>query len=176
MKARLAPLFAAAAFSFTACATLADHQVLSATETVDINARTDTVWAAMRDFNALPVWHPAVAKSRIVNGENNKPGAVRELGIKDGPLIFDELVALNDERMYFVYKLVESPLPLTDYQSTVAVKPKGQGSQVIWTVTFRRKNPTANPPADQSDAAGIDLLQNVYRAGLDNLKKAVEAK
>jgi uncharacterized membrane protein len=30
-----------------------------------INAPIDEVWARIRDFNALPDWHPGVAKSEI---------------------------------------------------------------------------------------------------------------
>ena len=30
-----------------------------------INAPIDDVWAKIRDFNALPDWHPAIADSRI---------------------------------------------------------------------------------------------------------------
>jgi mxaD protein len=166
----------AAALVLASDVALADHDLLSATETVYINARPKIVWHRMRDFNGLPQWHPAVAKSRIVNGDNNKPGAVRELAIKDGPIIYDELISLDDERMYYIYKLVDSPLPVTEYQSTLLVKPKGHGSEVIWTVTFRRKNPVANPPADQSDAAGIQLLEGVYRTGIDNLKILFDAR
>ena len=31
-----------------------------------VNARSDRVWARVRDFNGLPNWHPAIAESRIV--------------------------------------------------------------------------------------------------------------
>ena len=30
-----------------------------------IDAGADNVWARIRDFNALPAWHPAIADSRI---------------------------------------------------------------------------------------------------------------
>lgn len=176
MKLNFARFALTAVLSLLTSAALADHDLLSATETVDIDARPHKVWQRIRNFNGLNEWHPAVAKSNLVNGQNNKPGAVRELTITNGAIIYDELVAIDDERMYYVYKLVDSPLPATEYQSTVAVKPKGAGAQVIWTVTFRRKNPIAHPPADQTDAAAIQLLEGVYRAGIDNLKKIIEGK
>jgi hypothetical protein len=34
-----------------------------------IDASADDVWARIRDFNALPQWHPDIADSRIENGE-----------------------------------------------------------------------------------------------------------
>jgi hypothetical protein len=154
----------------------AERPLLSVIESVEINAKPDLVWSTIRDFDALPSWHPAVAKSRIVNGQNNQSGAARELSIKDGPTLTDELITLNDERKYFIYRLVESPLPLTDYLSSVTVRPKGAGSEVIWTVTFKRKNAASNPAANESDAGAADLLAGVYRAGLDNLKTICEKK
>lgn len=33
-----------------------------------IGAPAERVWAAVRDFNALPDWHPGVAESRIEAG------------------------------------------------------------------------------------------------------------
>ena len=35
-----------------------------------IDAPADRVWARIRDFNALPKWHPAIADSQI---EGNQP-------------------------------------------------------------------------------------------------------
>jgi uncharacterized membrane protein len=34
-----------------------------------INAPIDKVWARIRDFNALPDWHPAFTDSHIENDE-----------------------------------------------------------------------------------------------------------
>ena len=33
-----------------------------------IPASVDQVWKVVRDFNALPGWHPAIAESRIEEG------------------------------------------------------------------------------------------------------------
>ena len=34
-----------------------------------LDAPPDAVWSRVRDFNGLPQWHPAIADSRIENGE-----------------------------------------------------------------------------------------------------------
>jgi Polyketide cyclase / dehydrase and lipid transport len=169
-------MLAAGALALLPLSSFAERSLLSVVEIVDINAKPSAVWEQIRNFDGLPKWHPAVAKSRIVAGKNNEPGAARELTIKDGPMLTDELISLNDERMFFTYRLVESPLPVTDYLSSVSVKPRGAGSEVIWTVTFKRKNASDSPAANESDAGGMDLLGGVYRAGLDNLKKMLEGK
>jgi len=47
-----------------------------------INAPIDEAWARIREFNALPDWHPAFADSHI---ENDEPGdKERLLAIGDG--------------------------------------------------------------------------------------------
>ena len=62
-----------------------------------IDASADTVWARVRDFNALPLWHPLIADSRI---ENNQPadriGCIRHFHTRDGGLIRERLLALSD--------------------------------------------------------------------------------
>ena len=61
-----------------------------------INASAGKVWKAVKDFNALNTWHPAVAKDDIVEGTNNTVGAVRLLTLKDGGTIKEKLLAFND--------------------------------------------------------------------------------
>ncbi len=152
----------------------ADRNLLSVVETVDINAAPAAVWSQISDFNGMAAWHPAIADSQLVSGKNNEAGAARELQIKDGPSLTDELVSIDDTQRVFIYRLVDSPLPLTDYLSSVTVKSRGEGSEVIWTATFRRKNVSASTPKEENDQAAIALLSGVYRAGLDNLKKMLD--
>ncbi|HVL73621.1 MAG TPA: SRPBCC family protein, partial [Beijerinckiaceae bacterium] len=33
-----------------------------------VDAPVETVWALVRDFNGLPTWHPAIARSEIEDG------------------------------------------------------------------------------------------------------------
>jgi len=52
-----------------------------------INAPIDEVWARIRDFNALPDWHPAFTDSRIENDEpGDKVGSIRNFNLKDTDL------------------------------------------------------------------------------------------
>lgn len=152
----------------------AERTHLSAIETVDINASPEVVWQEIRDFNGMANWHPAIVASRVVAGKNNVTGAARELKIKDGPLVYDELVSIDDAQRSYIYRLVDSPLPLTDYLSIITVKQRGEGSEVIWATTFRRKNVFDTAPEEENDQAAIQLLSGVYRGGLDNLKVMLE--
>ncbi len=66
-----------------------------------LDASADTVWARIRDFNALPVWHPAIADSRIENNEpSDKVGCIRHFHTRDGGTIRERLLALERLRLH----------------------------------------------------------------------------
>ena len=174
MKKRLAVL---AVFAMAASGSaLADPlKPLSVTETIEINAPVATVWAAVKDYDGLTNWHPGFAKDEIVKGSNNTPGAVRALTIKDGPTFTEELLAFSEKDHSYLYRIIESPLPLQDYVSTVSVKKGMDGTTVVtWVGNFMRKNPADNPPEAESDAGAVNLIKGVYQSGLANLKKQLE--
>ena len=57
----------------------------------------------------------------------------------------------------------------------MSVRPDGAGKTlVVWTGSFRRKDPSDSPKQGQDDKAATDLITGVYKAGLDNLKKMTE--
>jgi mxaD protein len=148
---------------------------LSVTETAEIKAPIDKVWATIKDFDGLDKWHPGFAKDEIVKGKNNAVGAVRSLTIKDGPTFTEELLAFNEKHHSYKYRIIESPLPITDYESTISLKKGANGATVVtWSGHFKRKNPADNPPEAESDAGVVKLIQGVYTGGLGNLKKMLE--
>jgi mxaD protein len=154
---------------------LAAPKQLKVVETTTIKAPADKVWAAVKDFDGMNKWHPAVAKDEIVKGTNNMPGAVRALSIKDGPVIKEKLVAFSDATHSFTYKFVETPFPIKDYVSTLHVKANKDGTTLVrWSSTFKRKNPAENPPDAENDAAGVKLITGIYQSGLANLKTMLE--
>jgi len=157
------------------CLAVAAPKQLKVVETTTIKAPVDQVWATVKDFDSLNKWHPAVAKDEIVKGTNNMPGAVRALSIKDGPVIKERLLSFSDAKHTFSYKIVESPFPIKDYVSTLHLKANADGSTLVhWSGTFKRKNPSDNPPDAENDAAGVKLITGIYQAGLANLKKMLE--
>jgi mxaD protein len=146
---------------------------LRVVESVEIKASPDKVWAAIRDFDGLNKWHPGFSADQIVSGGNGQVGSVRKLTIKDGPSFTERLTAYDDAKHNYHYRIIESPLPITDYASIISVRPgHGDGmTEVIWSGTFKRKNTSDSPPDAESDAGVTKLIKGVYRGGLDNLKK-----
>lgn len=147
-------------------------KTLKITKSVDIAAPVDKVWDAVKDFNSLNKWHPGFASDELVKGENNKPGAVRKLTVKDGPSFTEELLAFDPATHSYRYRIIESPLPLRDYVSHISVKPNSKGgSHVTWSGTFKRKSTSDTPPEAENDEAATKLVTSVYEGGLANLKK-----
>jgi mxaD protein len=123
------------------------------------------LWKKVGDFNGLNTWHPAIAKSEVVKGNNNEVGAHRKLTLADGAVILEELAARDDATMTLTYTILESPLPVTDYRSTIAVTADGDGkSKITWSSTFK-------PAAGTEPAKAQEIIGGVYQAGLDNLAK-----
>ena len=150
---------------------------LHTTKSVALDASADAVWSTVKDFDRLNTWHPAVAKDEIVEGKADHVGAVRLLTLKDGGTIKEKLLARSGAQRMFKYSILEGVLPVSDYTSTFTVKSTGKNkSTATWSGNFKRKNPGDNPGDKENDKTATDTIGAVYQAGLDNLKKMVEAK
>ena len=104
-----------------------------------IEAGLETVWETVRDFNALPKWHPLIADSRI---EDDAPadavGCIRNFNLKDGANIREKLLALSDVEHTFTYSILESPMPVRNYVATMRFLPVSDGDRTFaeWTAEF----------------------------------------
>jgi len=142
---------------------------ISVSQTIAIEAPVATVWAKVKDFNALHTWHPAVAKTEILEGENNKVGSVRRLTLHDGGTINEELLEWNEAGMTFSYNIFESVLPVSDYEATLTVTPITDNStKVMWSASFN-----AGKGAD--DETARVTISGIFDTGLINLQKILTA-
>ena len=168
---------AAGALALVSATSFAAARTLHVSKTVTIHASAAKVWSAAKDFDALNTWHPAVASDHIIEGTNDKPGAVRLLTLKGGGTIKEQLVAFDSKGRKFRYRILESVLPVSHYRSTFTVRSVGRNeSTATWEGWFKRKDTGAHPAADANDKTALDTIRGVYQAGLENLKKIVEAK
>jgi len=128
---------------------------------VDLNATAEQVWNVIRGFNAMPSWHPAIARSE----ETREGGKTRrKLSLHGGGEIVEELEQLNDGTRSFSYTILSSPLPLAGYRSELSVRDQKPGKCTVrWSSTFE---PNAGA---EGDATAI--VRGVYQAGFENLKK-----
>jgi len=159
MRLLLALTLAAGAFTPVPAAFAEEHTVH---ETIAIAAPAAAVWKQVRDFGGLSAWLPSIASSEIVVGENNVVGAVRLLTLPDGGQVREELLAHDDATHSLSYSILEAPLPVKDYRSTITVRKAGEGTEVEWNGSF-----DAGPEM-------VEVFTGIYRGGLENLKSMLE--
>lgn len=149
---------ALAALALTAAA---PASAIELTRTADVAAPPAKVWQTIGDFCGIGNWHPAVEKCTPSEQDGMK---VRTLSLKGGGTIKEEQVSRDDKVMTYTYTILESPLPVSDYKSTLSVAPEGSGSKVTWSGTFNAKG--------APDSVAKDAIQGIYDSGL----KAISEK
>jgi hypothetical protein len=144
-------------------------------EKITIDAPAESVWARIKNFDALQDWHPAVEASPADKG--NAEGSVRQLKLKGGGALVETLEKYDEAKMRYSYRAKDGgALPVTNYTSTIIVIADGAKSIVEWRGAFYRGYPNNDPPPDQNDEAAVKAVTGVYVSGLSNLKKLAEAK
>lgn len=135
-------------------------------KSVVLPATVDQVWKKIRDFNALPDWHTAIAASEIENDEpSDQVGCVRCLRLKEGGEIREQLLTLSDVEHLCCYNVLESPFPFSDYIATLRLLPITDSDQTYaeWSATFNCK------PEDEEFLTNF-IGQGVFKKGFDSLK------
>lgn len=133
-----------------------------------ISAPAIKVWARVRDFNGLPNWHPAIAESRIENGEPaDKVGCIRAFALRNGDRLREQLLGLSDYDMFCTYSILDSPMPLTNYVATLRLTPitDQERTFIEWSADF-----DCAPERETELVSGIG--GNVFQGGFDALKRA----
>ena len=125
------------------------------------------VWQRIRDFNALPAWVPAVAESRIENGEPaDKVGCVRDFRLRNGDRLREQLLGLSDYDMFCTYSILESPMGVENYVATVRLTPITDGDRTFceWTAEF-------DCPPERETELVANIGGGVFQGGFDSLKR-----
>ncbi len=149
-------------------------------KSITIKADPAKVWALVKDFGNMQKWHPAVVTDKVTQkkDENGDMATYRALALKGGGVINEKLRSVDEAGMKLKYEIVDSPLPLTDYNSTITVA-KGEAAgetTVTWVGRFYRLYKLNPPiPAGQDDATAVASVTGIYDAGLANLKKVAES-
>lgn len=119
----------------------------------------EKVWELIGGFNALPNWHPAVETSELEDG-----GTIRRLSLMGGGSIVERLEQMDDDGRGYEYSIVESPLPITNYKARLELEDDGSGgTKIVWSSNFE--------PAGAPETDAIKVVEGIYQAGFDNLKK-----
>jgi hypothetical protein len=147
------------------------------TETIQSAAPPAKVWETIADFHDMS-WLPGVAKTSGEGG-NEPDTAKRQLTLDGGATIDESLYKYDAATMSYSYRIDNvdvKVLPVNNYSATIIVLPaEGGRSTVEWRGAFYRGYPNNDPPPELNDEAALKAVGKVYRAGLENLKKKVEA-
>ena len=132
-----------------------------------IPAEASAVWERIRDFNALPQWHPRIRDSRIEDAlPSDKIGCIRHFHLQNGDLIREQLLGMSDYDLFYSYAILESPMPLTDYVATLRLTPITDGDRCFaeWSAEFECE------PENETDLTN-GIATNVFQGGFDALKR-----
>jgi uncharacterized protein len=131
-----------------------------------IDASVDKIWSIISDFNALPTWHPATADSFIELGKSNgELGCVRNLNLKNnGGSVREELLMLDNENFLVKYKILSSPMLLSNYQAILKLEPlDADHTKITWECSF-------NCHLKHKPFLQNTISMDVFQAGFEALK------
>jgi hypothetical protein len=102
-----------------------------------IDAAPGRVWQVMGAFCSI---------LRVAPGHRPLRGADRRRGrrtggspTQDGGVLLEKLLEHDNDGMAYSYSIVESPLPVQDYRSTISVADEGGKARLIWRSSFAPK-------------------------------------
>ncbi len=126
----------------------------------EYNASADRIWSVIGNPADISEWHPAIASSEMKNKQRN-------CSLADGGEIGEEILNHDDNTRSYTYRIVQSPLPMRDYVSTLSVEPRRSGgSTVTWEAEF------------EPEGIGAEELQamlgGLYGAGLSALEAKIQ--
>jgi hypothetical protein len=116
------------------------------------------VWAKIGNFCGIANWHPAIAKCTL-----SADGKIRTLDVKGGGVIHEKQEMRDDATRSYSYSIIDGPLPVANYLSTISVAADGAGSKLTWTGKYDAKG--------ASDADAKKVIDGIYQSGLDALVK-----
>jgi hypothetical protein len=120
----------------------------------EVDATIDTVWKVIRDFADVSAW----ASGRVVHVEGAGVGMVRHIEGPGGRFV-ERCESHDDAAHIFSYRLLESPVPVTNYVGTVRLTAVGARRCAIdWSAQFEPKDPA-------SATALRTAIENVFRGG-----------
>lgn len=137
-----------------------------ATKSIELNAPAGRVWELVGDFNSLAQWHPGVEDSQLNRADDDEDGGEthRTLRLAGGGQLRERLEDSDDQEMFYSYSIIDGPLPVENYTATLQVRETGgESCRVEWTGSF--------DPSGASEADAVRILESVYTAGLENLRK-----
>lgn len=145
-------------------------------EEIEINASPEKVWGIIGEFCSIKDWDPVITACESDNG--SQPESIRTITLENGEQVKEKLIKYDPESFKIQYMMVEpnnKAMPINTHGATLMIKSSDSGGSVVtWKGAFYRSFPGPNPPPDQTDEAGKKMITELYKSGLENIKKQAE--
>jgi hypothetical protein len=125
------------------------------------------LWEKFGGWCAIKDWHPAVESCEESTEGDAK---IRVLSLKGGGKIKEKLLDVKPN--FYRYEILESPLPVKNYQAQFALTPDDDDEDEInfaWSAVFDAAD-------GKTDKEARDVITGIFKAGLDNIKVQASAK
>jgi hypothetical protein len=125
-------------------------------EAGEIGASVDEVWKLVGDFVGF-----VEALGAPVESEGDGIGMTRKISMGPAPIV-ERLEERDEAAKKLVYSIVEGPLPVSGYVSTMQLSAAGDGrTKLDWSSTFE-------PVGDE--AAAKQIVSGIYTGGIAALQ------
>lgn len=125
----------------------------------EIPASLDDVWKVVSDFGGF-----LEVQGVPVEVDGQGIGALRKVSLGSA-VIVERLESIDETTHSTSYSIVEGPLPVTDYLSTIRLEAAGDSAtRLEWSSTFE-------PAGGMSDADASGIIAGVYNGGIQGLQK-----
>ncbi|MDY8107549.1 SRPBCC family protein [Fulvimarina sp. 2208YS6-2-32] len=132
---------------------------LEVTQSAQIEADPAKLWSTVGGFCAIADWHPAVTACE----ESEVDGTQRRtLSLEGGGTLVEDLVSRDDDAMTYTYRIVEGPLPVANYESTISVSGNDNLTTLAWDGTF-------DAAEGATDEEAIGVITGIYDAGIKSI-------
>ena len=113
--------------------------------TVEVSATPKELWRLIGGFGSLPDWVPGISQSELTDG-----GRIRHLQDPQGHIFIEKLERYDSAAHSYSYSIVKSPVPVSDYLSTLQVTPieGGKRSRVEWSSVYKAVGITEQKAGD----------------------------
>jgi uncharacterized membrane protein len=149
---------------------LAPAPVAHRESSIEINAKTEDVWAIVSDLGGVRRWDPAVREAHVVTTTSEGRGAVRRF---EGAFVKTTEKVTEWERPHKITFAVSHEPDVTRYEtSTLRILPAGAGSKVVWTLDYQMKGGYLGVLLDRVFVSGV--ISGRLEPALSNLKHLAE--
>ena len=126
---------------------------------MQLAAPAQDVWNVIGKFGGLADWHPAAVACVL---SEQGPDTIRTISIPGGGSLVEKLEAHDDAAMSQTYSIVDGPLPVAGYVSTIRVLSDSENScRVHWAGRF--------DASGAPDEVAQKVVRGIYTAGLSAL-------